>query len=99
MLHVVHPVKGLHGCDDLRTRHLLVEGVDKAVGARTILKANSERVEVRLQAVGLSAERQTPRHAELITQGEKDNIDKLLDDTAMFPNFTESKHINRCLDL
>lgn len=38
MLHVVHLVKSLHGGDDLSTSHLLVEGVDKAVGTRTIVK-------------------------------------------------------------
>ena len=65
VLHVVHLVESLHGSDDLSTGHLLVEGEDEAVGARAVVERHRERVELRIEPVGLRAEGETPRHAEL----------------------------------
>lgn len=68
VLHMVHLVESLHRRDDLSARNLLVEGVDKAVGTCAVLKGHSEGVKLRIKSVGLRAEGETPRHAEL---GEK----------------------------
>lgn len=65
VLHVVHLAEDLHGSDDLSTRHLLVEGVDKAVGTRAVVKRHRERVKLRVELVSACAEGETPRHAEL----------------------------------
>lgn len=65
VLHVVHLRESLHGGDDLGTGHLFIEGVDKAVRARAIIKRYGERVKLRIKPVCLRAERKTSRHAEL----------------------------------
>lgn len=40
MLHMVHLIESLHGSNDLSTGHHLVEGVDKTIGTRPIVKQN-----------------------------------------------------------
>lgn len=61
----MHLVEGLHGRADLRRRHLLVEGVDEAVGARAVLPRDQEGVELGLAVVCLCPERQAFGHTEL----------------------------------
>lgn len=65
VFHMVHLRESLHGGDDLSTGHLFVEGVDKAVRARAIVKRYCERVKLRIKPVCLRAEGETSRHAEL----------------------------------
>ena len=65
VLHVVHLGEGLHGCDDLGAGHLLIEGVHEAVKTRSVVKRHSERVKLGIESVGLRAEGETSRHAEL----------------------------------
>lgn len=65
VLHVVHLVESVHGSDDLSTGHLLVEGVDEAVGTCAVVKGHCEGVKLRIEPVCLCAEGETPRHAEL----------------------------------
>lgn len=64
MLHVVHLIESLHGGDNLRTSHLLVEGVNKAIGARSIIRGDGEGVKLWVDAVRLSAEGQASGQAE-----------------------------------
>lgn len=71
MLHVVHLMERLHGSDDLGTGHLLVEGVNEAVGARPVIRGERERVKPRPQPVCLVAEGETSGHAELEAGREK----------------------------
>ena len=65
LLGVVHVVEGLHGAADLLAGHLLIEGVDKAVGAGAILPGDDEGVELGLAQVRLRPERQAFGHAQL----------------------------------
>lgn len=65
LLSMVHLVQSLHGRANLSAGHLLIEGVDKAVGARAILPRDKKRMETRGQAVSLSEERKAFRHAQL----------------------------------
>lgn len=65
VLHMVHLRESLHGGDDLSTGHLFIEGVDKTVRARAIIKRYCERVKLRIKPVCLCAEGKTSRHAEL----------------------------------
>lgn len=65
MLCIVHLVESLHGGADLWAGHLLVEGVDEAVGARAILLRDDEGVELWITLVCLRPERQAFRHAQL----------------------------------
>lgn len=69
MLCIVHLVEGLHGRADLRTGHLFVEGVDEAVGPRSILLSNDKGMELWITLVCLCPERQAFRHTQL--QGER----------------------------
>lgn len=62
---MVHLIESLHGGDNLRTSHLLVEGVNEAVGARSVVRGDGEGVELRVEAVRLCAEGQTSGQAEL----------------------------------
>lgn len=39
---MMHLIECLHGSDNLRTGHLLVEGVNKAVGTCSIIKSDRE---------------------------------------------------------
>lgn len=61
---MVHLTECLHGSDNLRTGHLLVERVNKAVGTRAIIERNRKRVKLRIESVCLSAEGQPSGHAE-----------------------------------
>lgn len=65
MLYMMHLGERLHGSDDLSTGHLLIEGVDKAVGAYAVVSSNSEGMEPRFKSVCLRAEGQAPRHTKL----------------------------------
>lgn len=65
VLHVMHLGESLHGGDDLSAGHLLVKGVDEAVGARAVIEGHGEGVELRLEAVGLRAEGEASGQAEL----------------------------------
>lgn len=65
VFHVVHLMERLHGGDNLSTGHLLVEGVNEAVGARSVVGGDRKRVEPRVQSVCLGAEGETSGHAEL----------------------------------
>lgn len=56
MFCVVHLVEGLHGRADLWAGHLLVKGVDEAVGPRAILLCDDEGVELRIPLVHLRPE-------------------------------------------
>lgn len=62
---VVHLVQRLHGRADLRAGHLLIEGVDEAVGPRAVLPGDDEGVEVRLPWLRLRPERQAFGQTEL----------------------------------
>lgn len=68
---MVHLTECLHGSDNLRTGHLLVEGVNKAVGTRAIVERNRKGVKLRIESVCLSAKGQPSGHAELEDRGEK----------------------------
>lgn len=68
---MVHLTECLHGSDNLRAGHLLVEGVNKAVGTRAIVERNRKRVKLRIESVCLSAKGQPSGHAELEDRGEK----------------------------
>lgn len=57
MLCIVHLIEGLHGRADLRTGHLLIEGVDETVGSRAILLGDDEGMELGLTLVRLRLER------------------------------------------
>lgn len=65
MLHMVHLIESLHGGDNLRTGHLLKEGVNKAIGAHSIIGGDGEGVKLWVDAVRLSPEGQTSGQAEL----------------------------------
>lgn len=65
VLHVMHLGESLHGGDDLSAGHLLVKGVDEAVGARAVIEGHGEGVELRLEAIGLRAEGEASGQAEL----------------------------------
>lgn len=65
VLHVMHLGESLHGGDDLSAGHLLVKGVDEAIGARAVIEGHGEGVELRLEAVGLRAEGEASGQAEL----------------------------------
>lgn len=65
MLCIVHLVEGLHGRADLWACHLLVEGVDEAVGSRAVLFCDDERVELWIPLVCLRSERQSFGHTQL----------------------------------
>lgn len=58
----MHLVEGLHGRADLWAGHLLVEGVDEAVGPRAVLLCDDEGVELWITLVSLRPEREPFRH-------------------------------------
>lgn len=62
---MVHLTECLHGGDNLGTGHLLVEGMNKPVGACAIIKSNCEGVKARIKAFCLGAEGQTSGHTQL----------------------------------
>lgn len=76
VLHMVHLVESLHCSDDLSTGHLFVEGVNKAVGASTVVKRHRKRVKLSVEPVCLRAEGKTPRHTELRRNVEEEKEEK-----------------------
>lgn len=74
VLHVVHLGESLHGSGDLGTGHLLVEGVDKSIRARALIRRHCEGVKLRIESVRLRAEGKTSRHAELKRKAHKRSV-------------------------
>lgn len=64
----MHLGQSLHGGDDLSAGHFLVEGVDEAIGARSVVEGHCERVELRVESVRLRTEGEASGQAELNTE-------------------------------
>lgn len=74
VLHVMHLGESLHGSGDLGTGHLLVEGVDKSVRARALIRGHREGVKLRIKSVRLRAEGKTSRHTKLKRKGQENHL-------------------------